>query len=73
MVPDPEKFPNGIKYLADYFHERLVKDHSCIIIIIIIIAFPIVSLMMTQEPPIGNLQQRGKIHLLGELAGVARP
>merc|ERR1711971_485499 len=22
MVPDPEKFPNGIKYLADYFHER---------------------------------------------------
>ena len=24
MVPDPEKFPNGIKYLADYFHERLV-------------------------------------------------
>ena len=22
MVPDPEKFPNGIKFLADYFHER---------------------------------------------------
>ncbi len=25
LVPDPEKFPNGIKYLADYMHERGLK------------------------------------------------
>lgn len=25
LVPDPEKFPNGLKYLADYLHERGFK------------------------------------------------
>ncbi len=25
IVPDPDRFPNGIKYLADYAHSRGVK------------------------------------------------
>ena len=31
MVPDPEKFPHGMKYIADYLHERGLKFgmYSC--------------------------------------------
>ena len=31
LVPDPEKFPHGIKYVADYIHERGLKFgmYSC--------------------------------------------
>jgi alpha-galactosidase len=25
MVTNPEKYPNGIKFLADYLHERDLK------------------------------------------------
>src|SRR5690606_21245090 len=25
LVPDPEKFPNGLKHLSDYLHERGFK------------------------------------------------
>ena len=25
MIEDPEKFPDGIKYLADYFHSNGIK------------------------------------------------
>ena len=31
LVPDPEKFPHGMKYIADYLHERGLKFgmYSC--------------------------------------------
>ena len=64
MVPDPEKFPNGIKFLADYFHERfstleLVVNCECLTT-----NNKKLTIRSTQGPPIGHLQQRREVHLL---------
>ena len=56
MVPDPEKFPNGIKFLADYFHERLSIVELAMSFEYLTTNNKKLTIRSTQGPPIGHLQ-----------------
>ena len=56
MVPDPEKFPNGIKFLADYFHERFSTLELVVNCEYLTTNNKKLTIRGTQGAPIGHLQ-----------------